>query len=822
MSVPGYRILSQVGAGASGTVYRALQEDLGRVVALKVLRPGLFGADETRARFVREGRLQARLTHPNLVAVFDAGFADGQPYLVAEFVEGGTLRRLLEHQGALEPSHAAHLGCHLAQAVGWAHAAGVIHRDLKPENVLLTETGDVKVGDFGLARPTAGSGTLDTAAGTILGTPGYMAPEVLRGEVAGPAADVFALGVILYELFAGIRPFRGDDLSELLARVLECRPPLPSSLRSGLDAGLDGILTACLARVPAVRPTANDLAVSLAARGGELSASLAGRNCRATRALESGRPRSRMTGTRVAATTVRASPLPCGRSLRRTALFGAVAAGGLVGLLAVLLAWHGLPDRSGSAVLGEARLVGAGGSRPGGAQTSASLRFLDEAGVSYGTDRVRLDFEQPAPLPVRVRVQGSTGAKADPVEVPRGVRSWAIPVAVPSMRGETVTLTLEAGSQRRTASGGLLPSIARTGLAVLASATGIAEHVRVAADGARVVVVWRRGGKPAPLDLVMRASEDEGRTWGGVVRLLPGVDSRDGVPLSFFTRNGLLALCVSRNDRAPNELRATFWSGRDRVGPPRGLGLGADTLCHPGDGPSGPHLLLVAGRHPPGQLLHARLLAPPSLGLERPVTTIPLDVGGEIEWFGAVRAGPSVVAVALVERAGELPPSLHSAVLDSECGANRLAWRRLSEPGEVPGEPELVSGDGTAVLVTYEETSKTVWFRRSEDAASGFSAPERPIQMLAFRASAPCLTYGRGRFYLAVISEPEVIPVLMVLSSADGKAWWPLTQVSYPGFRPRSVRAAVASSRLVLVGKDFMGQIWVLGVPLSKDPPVRR
>ncbi|MBI4870383.1 MAG: serine/threonine protein kinase, partial [Candidatus Riflebacteria bacterium] len=207
--IPGYRILAQLGAGSSGTVYRALQSDLGRQVALKILAPGLFDAEETRARFLREARLQARLAHGNLVALFDAGIVGEQAYLATEYVDGGTLRRLLGRPAALPLQHALRLAQEIAAGLTHAHEAGIVHRDLKPENVLLTAGGTAKVADFGLARSMEGNQTLKTAADRIMGTPGYLAPEVLCGATATCAADLYALGVILFEMFAGRKPLVG-------------------------------------------------------------------------------------------------------------------------------------------------------------------------------------------------------------------------------------------------------------------------------------------------------------------------------------------------------------------------------------------------------------------------------------------------------------------------------------------------------------------------------------------------------------------------------------------------------------------------------------
>jgi len=191
-----------------GLVYKARQVRLDRIVALKMIRDGGHARADTLARFRTEAEAIARLQHPNIVQVFEVGEHDGQPFLAMEFCPGGGLDRKLGDT-PLSPREAAALLETLAQAMEAAHRARVVHRDLKPANVLLAADGTPKVSDFGLARKLDEAG--QTQTGAVMGTPSYMAPEQARGEgTVGPAADVYALGAILYELLTGRPPFRGS------------------------------------------------------------------------------------------------------------------------------------------------------------------------------------------------------------------------------------------------------------------------------------------------------------------------------------------------------------------------------------------------------------------------------------------------------------------------------------------------------------------------------------------------------------------------------------------------------------------------------------
>jgi serine/threonine protein kinase len=246
-----YRVLGEFARGACGVVYRALDRDLDREVALKTPRPG-ERSRETLLRFDREARLAARLTHPNLVPVLDAGTRRGRPFYVMPLLEGGTLRP------PRPPGEVCRIGRGLASALAYLHARGVVHRDLKPANVMMCD-GVPLLFDLGTAR--APREPRLTRVGELLGTLEYLPPEGLQGRSldAGPAADVWSLGILLVELLEGTPPFEGRSLLERGARALgDPRPPLP-----GVDRSVAAWIARCLDPDPSGRPNAGDLAEAL-------------------------------------------------------------------------------------------------------------------------------------------------------------------------------------------------------------------------------------------------------------------------------------------------------------------------------------------------------------------------------------------------------------------------------------------------------------------------------------------------------------------------------------------------------------------------------
>ena len=245
-----YRIEAVLGRGGMGTVYKARDTELDEVVAIKTLRPELVVDDESRERFKDEIRLTRRITHRNVVRTHDFGESTGIWYITMEFVEGLTVRQLLDARGTLGVESALAIGTQLAESLGVAHATGVIHRDIKPQNLLLDADGVLKVMDFGVARLATGTAARHTQAGLIVGTPAYMSPEQLTGEEVDARSDLYSAGVVLFELLTGRLPLEGATVMALFAKVLAEEAPRPGTLAPGIPPALDALVAQLLAKRP--------------------------------------------------------------------------------------------------------------------------------------------------------------------------------------------------------------------------------------------------------------------------------------------------------------------------------------------------------------------------------------------------------------------------------------------------------------------------------------------------------------------------------------------------------------------------------------------
>ena len=272
-----YLLEERIAAGGMGTVYAATDQRLDRRVAVKLLKDALSGddrygsaeggrTDSRVTRFEREARAAAALSHPNVAAVFDYGEDEGAPFIVMELVPGRDLARLLREEGPLDPERARALGAQLCAALAHAHSAGLVHRDVKPANVIVDDAGRVKVTDFGIARAEGDSRLTQT--GSVLGSAHYMAPEQASGAPVTPAADVYAAGIVLYEMLTNAVPFTGESPVSVAMRHVSDEVPPPSSVNPSVPEDLDAVVARATAKDPSNRfPSAADMGAALKGAG---------------------------------------------------------------------------------------------------------------------------------------------------------------------------------------------------------------------------------------------------------------------------------------------------------------------------------------------------------------------------------------------------------------------------------------------------------------------------------------------------------------------------------------------------------------------------
>src|SRR5947209_7542081 len=267
-----YEVLTHIGAGGMGDVWRARDKRIGRDVAVKVLPDAYAPGDERVRRFEQEARAAGALNHPGLVTIYDIGTTEGSPYIVMEMLEGETVRDALGHggNGGLPLRKVIDYAIQISSALAVAHEKGIMHRDLKPENLFITSDGRVKILDFGLAKLAEDASDVDaknrtarhlTSTGMVVGTPGYMSPEQVRAQPLDYRTDIFSLGAVLYEMLGGRRAFDRDTAVETMNAVLKDEPP---PLETNLPATLESIMRHCMEKNPRERfQSARDLAFQL-------------------------------------------------------------------------------------------------------------------------------------------------------------------------------------------------------------------------------------------------------------------------------------------------------------------------------------------------------------------------------------------------------------------------------------------------------------------------------------------------------------------------------------------------------------------------------
>ena len=252
-----YEIHDLLARGGMATVYTALDTRLDRIVAVKVMHSHLAQDEEYVSRFIREAKAAASLTHPNVIAVHDQGWHQGGPpavFLVMEYVEGPTLRDILRERGKMSVDEALDILEEILAGIGAAHRAGIVHRDIKPENVILADDGRIKVADFGLARELSSGSTLTADAGLVMGSISYLSPEQVERGVADARSDVYASGIILFELLTGKKPFEGESAIQVAYKHVNDDVPLPSSLNANVPPAVDALVRRATARDADMRP----------------------------------------------------------------------------------------------------------------------------------------------------------------------------------------------------------------------------------------------------------------------------------------------------------------------------------------------------------------------------------------------------------------------------------------------------------------------------------------------------------------------------------------------------------------------------------------
>ena len=261
-----YEIRRRIGTGAMGIVYEAWDPGIGRRVAIKTLKQDLLESSEAAdilARFRREAQAAGRLNHPNIVAVYELGEEDGVTFIAMEYVDGKELKDYCDHGERFPLDQAVRIVTEILAALEAAHRAGVVHRDIKPGNIFLVGSNVVKVGDFGVARLESSE---LTQAGSVLGTPSYMSPEQISGQVVDGRADLFSTGVILYQLLTGEKPFQGASLASIMHKLLKEEPTAPSAINVHVSPTFDAVIVKALAKRPENRyQTAAEFAAALAA-----------------------------------------------------------------------------------------------------------------------------------------------------------------------------------------------------------------------------------------------------------------------------------------------------------------------------------------------------------------------------------------------------------------------------------------------------------------------------------------------------------------------------------------------------------------------------
>ncbi|MBI2944267.1 MAG: serine/threonine protein kinase [Candidatus Wallbacteria bacterium] len=767
IQVPGYRIIRKLAVGGGGTVFLAEQSSLNRRVALKLLATGLFPTEEARRRFLNEAHFLFRLTHPNVVAVYDAEFAGERAFIAMEHLEGGSLRAEMHKAAGLLPlPRVLEIVAAVARGLHHAHQAGVVHRDLKPENVFLGAKGEVKVGDFGLATSERKLAQVDTQRGMVLGTAGYIAPEVITGGKASPASDVYSLGVVLFELVAGpckpLEQLRRDQAAGKVAVPL----PAPSRMTPDLPPELDSLIVDCLAPEPASRPPLPGLIRRL----DKLRQQFPSDSYRL--ALESS------SGVITAAEPLSPAPTAPIRS-------GWVLPVALLAVIAVLLAAAGFIRQQGGLAVLRGRL------EAGGAPAEAAAVLADPwpapiQRVTAGGDRIRIHLASPAERDCSVELVDVATDKGAVLQLARGAMGLSMSgltpdrayIARPAGRPEAAipvrTMPLAAAAEavqlfriqspETTFASRLKPREERP--------KSLLTHVFVdiAQDGDAVFVLAGFNGEKSAAAWLAESS-DGGETW--FEPLVVGRVAKEITDVHLFASGGAVVAAWCGYDKGGQEL----WVTRRQKGSMEWL---APFSIPAGSRP--PAVLMTADG-----LLRAMIASSVSAGrteleyVEHEIATGRQLLRAPGPEMGD--AGKSVVDQKLLESGAGLLWVARSAAayplkqgVYSWCGRPELGvWERLRSFG--PPEKEMGAYDlaqlGGAIIAAYE-VSATMNVRSSSDAMATL-APAKLEPPPSWVCSDPGLVTDGKQCFLAFLDAAavgtRVKPSLFLYASKDARSW---------------------------------------------------